>query len=179
MGPRVLAASSGLAPWSMAVDRPPVLPSKIPIENGGQGGLAHLGCLPLLRERGGHPHNYHRGSPDAKNEVFYRVRISKKRSSVGGDIYPVLEIPLVGIIARSDCITTLDDRTSDKVECERNVATATGKEWAADRSEFLAIRKIRCAILHLLLYKRSLNIIFKELERHPPVVEPSIRAAVQ
>ena len=36
MGPRALAASSGLAPWSMAVDRDPVATLEIPIENGGQ-----------------------------------------------------------------------------------------------------------------------------------------------
>ena len=38
MGPRELGVSSTLAPWSMAVDRHPVLPSKIPVENGGSAG---------------------------------------------------------------------------------------------------------------------------------------------
>ena len=53
MGPRALRlASSGLAPWCMAVDRHPVLPFKIQIENEGQGGLPPWIASPSLGREG-------------------------------------------------------------------------------------------------------------------------------
>ena len=46
MGPRALTASSGFAPWSMAVDRTSAALKKNPAAHGGSRGLAPLGCLP-------------------------------------------------------------------------------------------------------------------------------------
>jgi len=49
--PRALAASSGLAPWSMTADRIPRLGEYL-IEERGSRGLAPLGCLPLWGREG-------------------------------------------------------------------------------------------------------------------------------
>ena len=50
MEPRALSASSGLAPWSMAVDLGSM--EKYPTALGGSMGLAPLGCLPLWGREG-------------------------------------------------------------------------------------------------------------------------------
>ena len=49
MGPRALAASSGLAPWSKAINGHRM---KILIKYGGSRGLPPLGCLPLWGREG-------------------------------------------------------------------------------------------------------------------------------
>ncbi len=55
MRPRVLAASSGLAPWSMAADGTHgKKDSKMGVK-----GAYPLGLPPPLGERGGHPHKFH------------------------------------------------------------------------------------------------------------------------
>jgi hypothetical protein len=73
MGPRVLTASSGLAPWSMAVDRTPSAWRKIqPLM--GVKGACPLGLPPPLGERGGHPHNFHASSKTRRD--LYRANFS-------------------------------------------------------------------------------------------------------
>ena len=58
MGPRALTASSGLAPWSMAVNCSPASKGSILIGMGVKGACP-LGLLAPLGERGGHPRNFH------------------------------------------------------------------------------------------------------------------------
>jgi len=52
MGPRALTASSGLAPWSMAVDRTSAAYKKNPTAHGGQGGVPPHAAAPTGEERG-------------------------------------------------------------------------------------------------------------------------------
>jgi hypothetical protein len=52
MEPRALTASSGLAPWSMALDRTSAAQKKNPTAHGGSRELAHIGLPPLMGERG-------------------------------------------------------------------------------------------------------------------------------
>ena len=72
MESRALTASSGLAPWSMAVDRTSAAFEKNPTVPGGQGGLP-LGLPPPLGERGGHPRNFHarKKRKGISTEIFF------------------------------------------------------------------------------------------------------------
>ena len=65
MGPRALAASSGLAPWSMAVDLLRKRKRKIQPLFGVKGDCP-LGLPPPLGERGGHTRNFHASRKNAK-----------------------------------------------------------------------------------------------------------------
>ena len=91
MGPRALTASSGLAPWSMAVDRYSAWErEKMRLLNRGQGGLP-LMLPPPLRESGGHPRNFHDSSKKlrrdfsrAKNSFFLGSQVNLNCDYQGG-----------------------------------------------------------------------------------------------
>ena len=84
--PRALTASSGLAPWSMAVDRHFGQRKEKSNRSWGSRGRCPLGLPPPLEERGSYPRNFHANSKNSKgflqsrhiildSSLLYRVRI--------------------------------------------------------------------------------------------------------
>ena len=66
MGPRALTASSGLTPWSMAVDHTSAALEKKSNPFMGVKRACLLGLPPPLGERGSHPFNFHASSKNAR-----------------------------------------------------------------------------------------------------------------